>query len=47
MSSIEIEDPVLLDTFETDSRGRINFGEERAHQKVRVCVVEFIDDEDS
>lgn len=44
MSNIEIEDPILLDTFDTDSKGRINLGEAYGNKTVKVCVVSVVDE---
>lgn len=40
MERYESEDPVLLDTFSTDSKGRLNLGERYAEMEVKVLVVD-------
>lgn len=39
MERYEVEDPMLLDSFSTDSKGRLTLGEAYANMDVKVLVV--------
>lgn len=41
-----VEDPLMVDTFDADGRGRISLGKEFAEKNVRIVVDEVIEEED-
>ncbi len=40
----EVENPILVDTFKTDSAGRINLGSDYGDKNIKVCVIRIEDE---